>query len=151
MLIQLMILWLRVWLTGSIDISQTVQQELVACSSVSLRKRSLWYNLNCKYPYAMGLHSLISVPYVPSLNGMILLQLGCTFFLTRSLEEVGQAGVPGSGQCREDHPLEHAEGRQNGTARSHTTSKYVHGIHTVVFQINTVSFLPNRVHRYMYM
>ena len=82
-------------------------------------------------------------------NGMILWQLGCTFFLTRSVEEVGQAGVPGSGQCREDHPLEHAEGRQNGTACAHSTSKYVHGIHTVVwltqFILDTVSFLPNHV------
>jgi len=28
----------------------------------------------------MGLHSLISVPTLPSPNGMILWQLGCIFF-----------------------------------------------------------------------
>lgn len=49
----------------------------------------------------------------------------------RSVEEVWQAGVPGSGQCREDHPTAHAEGRQNGTAYSNTACKYV--------QPNTVS------------
>lgn len=47
----------------------------------------------------------------------------CT--LGRSVEEVGQAGVSWSGQCREDYPLEYAKGRQNGTTCTHTASKYV--------------------------
>ena len=47
----------------------------------------------------------------------------CTF--GRSVEEVGQAGVSWSGQCREDYPLEYAKGRQNGTTCTHTASKYV--------------------------
>ena len=49
------------------------------------------------------------------------------------MEEVGQAGVPGSGQRGEDHALEHAEGRQNGTTCPHTTSEYVHGGSTGCF------------------
>lgn len=49
----------------------------------------------------------------------------CTCSLGRSVEEVGQAGVSWSGQCREDYPLEYAKGRQNGTTCAHTASKYV--------------------------
>ncbi len=35
------------------------------------------------------------------------------------MEEIWQAPVSGSGQRRKDDSLVHAEGRQDGTARSH--------------------------------
>ena len=59
---------------------------------------------------------------------MWLLGSGMTCVLTllpswfpRSVEEVGEAGVPGSGQRWQDHSPTHAQGQQNGPARPHTT------------------------------
>ena len=37
------------------------------------------------------------------------------------VEEIWQTLVPGSGQCRKDDPLVHAEGRPHGAARAHVT------------------------------
>lgn len=77
---------------------------------------------------SIAVESRIYLPtfLVSDLHGMLyVIELTALCSLGRPVEEVGQAGISWSGQCREDDPLEYAERRQNGTTCAHTASKYV--------------------------